>query len=55
MKKFWFILSLVLLTAWIAGLFLLDRSYLVHVLLVLSLLSWMQSLITRDNRPPAVG
>jgi len=55
MKKIWFLLSLVLLIAWITGAFVFKASYLIHVLLLLALLSWMQSLITRDNRPPAVG
>ncbi|HUR66262.1 MAG TPA: hypothetical protein VMZ03_07905 [Chitinophagaceae bacterium] len=45
MKKSFFIISLVLMTAWIAGVFLFKTTPLIHVLLLLSVLSYIRSLM----------
>jgi hypothetical protein len=51
MKKSFFIISLVLLTAWIAGVFLFKTTAMIHVLLLLSILSYIRSLMITGPGP----
>jgi hypothetical protein len=51
MKKSFFILSLLLMTAWIAGVFLFKTTAMVHVLLLLSVLSYIRSLMITGRGP----
>jgi hypothetical protein len=48
MKKILFITSLLLLTGWIAGVFVFKSSAIIHVLLLLSGILFIRSLIQRD-------
>lgn len=51
MKKSFFIISLVLMTAWIAGVFLFKTTPMVHTLLFLSLLCYIRSLLITGPSP----
>lgn len=51
MKKLLFITSLLLLTGWIAGVFIFKAPAVVHILLVLSGISYIRSLICRQSGP----
>lgn len=51
MKRALFILSLVLMTAWIVGVFLFKASFGIHVLLVLSILAYLRSLMIVEASP----
>lgn len=51
MKKSFFIISILLMTAWIAGVFLFRTTAMIHVLLLLSLLSYIRSLMIIGQDP----
>lgn len=48
MKKILFISSLVLMAAWIVGVFILKAPALIHVLLVLSLILYIRTLLVQS-------
>jgi len=46
MKKLFFLLSLLFMTAWIAFTFFIKSSPIIHVLFILSIILYIQSLLT---------
>lgn len=51
MKKCFFVMSLVVMTAWIGGVFFFKTTPMIHVLLLLSLLAYMRSLMITAPSP----
>lgn len=51
MKKLLFLLSLVLITVWIAGFFLLNSSPVMHIFLFLSVLCYIRSIMIVEVQP----
>ncbi|MBK7562133.1 MAG: hypothetical protein IPP43_07840 [Chitinophagaceae bacterium] len=51
MKKILLILSIVILSSWIVGYFILHLSPVVHILLALSLIFYIRSLLYITNSP----
>ena len=55
MKRKLFLLSLVLMTVWITGVFIFHSSPVIHTFLVLSLIAYIKSLMTIEETGNAVS